>query len=84
MSKQPETTMIDGAKPCPFCGSERLLKGQKYCVICVDCGATGPELERFPHALKAWNMRAETPSYTETGRIRIICKNTTQQPEQKQ
>ncbi len=31
------------AKPCPFCGSSRIVKGERYFAMCVDCGATGPE-----------------------------------------
>ena len=29
--------------PCPFCGSKRIVKGDRYFAMCVDCGATGPE-----------------------------------------
>lgn len=46
-----------GAIPCPFCGGTRILAGYKYCAICVDCGATGPDKEHSGDALKAWNTR---------------------------
>lgn len=29
--------------PCPFCGGSRIVKGERYFAMCVDCGATGPE-----------------------------------------
>lgn len=37
-----EARLLD-AKPCPFCGSTRIMKGERYFAMCVDCGATGPE-----------------------------------------
>lgn len=37
------STRLLGAKPCPFCGSTRIVKGERYFAMCVDCGATGPE-----------------------------------------
>lgn len=30
-------------KPCPFCGSDRIVKGERYFAMCINCGATGPE-----------------------------------------
>lgn len=41
-SALPSATLLD-AKPCPFCGSNRIVKGERYFAMCVDCGATGPE-----------------------------------------
>lgn len=35
--------LLRDAKPCPFCGSGRIVKGERYFAMCVDCGATGPE-----------------------------------------
>jgi len=35
--------VLPDAKPCPFCGSVRIVKGERYFAMCVDCGATGPE-----------------------------------------
>lgn len=49
-----------GAKACPFCGSERIVKGERYFAMCVECGATGPErnadagVRRFT---RDWNSR---------------------------
>lgn len=34
---------LENCKPCPFCGSFRVVKGERYYAMCVDCGATGPE-----------------------------------------
>jgi transcription elongation factor Elf1 len=34
---------LPNALPCPFCGSTRIVKGERYYAMCVDCGATGPE-----------------------------------------
>jgi hypothetical protein len=33
-------------QPCPFCGSVRIIKGERYFAMCVECGATGPERSR--------------------------------------
>ena len=38
-----QTTKLDNPLPCPFCGSLRIVKGERYFAMCVDCGATGPE-----------------------------------------
>lgn len=51
--------------PCPFCGStdKRLLVDADY-VMCVECGATGPECDKrgrgfvpIGAAVEAWNRR---------------------------
>lgn len=46
-------------KPCPFCGSTRIVKGERYFAMCVDCGATGPERISSNHSktFKDWNTR---------------------------
>jgi hypothetical protein len=51
---------LDNPAPCPFCGSVRIVKGERCFAMCVDCGATGPE--RNADATRAkftgdWNMR---------------------------
>ena len=56
----PSAARLEGALPCPFCGSTRILRGYKYAAICLDCGATGPDKEKATDALKAWNCRQPT------------------------
>jgi Lar family restriction alleviation protein len=55
--------MKETHKPCPFCGGARILKGDRYFAICVDCGATGPERIGDKAGQKKlfadWNTRAE-------------------------
>ncbi len=51
----------DAQKPCPFCGSRRIVKGERYFAMCVDCGATGPERSADATQRKFmgdWNTRA--------------------------
>jgi Lar family restriction alleviation protein len=51
---------LPGAKPCPFCGSTRIVKGERYFAMCVDCGATGPERNADASQAKFirdWNAR---------------------------
>jgi hypothetical protein len=47
--------------PCPFCGSCRVIKGERYFAMCVDCGATGPERQGDKAGIKKlfadWNTR---------------------------
>ncbi len=48
------------AEPCPFCGSKRIVKGERYFAMCVDCGATGPERNADASVRKFsgdWNNR---------------------------
>lgn len=59
---------LANALPCPFCGSTYILSGYKFAAICNDCGATGPDKEHAPRALKAWNKRA--PVVAEQGIVR--------------
>jgi len=50
--------------PCPFCGSERIVKGERYFAMCVDCGATGPERNADATTKKFladWNTRFAGP-----------------------
>jgi len=57
------STRLENAKPCPFCGSDKIVKGERYFAMCVDCGATGPErnadatVNKFT---KDWNSRVST------------------------
>lgn len=49
-------------KPCPFCGSDRIVQGERYFAMCVDCGATGPERSHKVSQNKQnedWNTRAD-------------------------
>lgn len=51
-------------KPCPFCGSERLVLSARYALFvgCKTCGAEGPDV-RFDRcdpgveAVRRWNHR---------------------------
>lgn len=49
-------------KPCPFCGGTRIVKGERYFAMCVDCGATGPERQSSKSSAQKiagdWNYRA--------------------------
>jgi len=57
-----EPIILPSAKECPFCGSSRIVKGERYFAMCVDCGATGPERtsdateRRF---VSDWNSRKQ-------------------------
>lgn len=55
-----EQVALPDAKPCPFCGGGRIVKGERYFAMCVDCGATGPERNADASAKKYtadWNTR---------------------------
>lgn len=58
--------MIDGMKPCPFCGNTKLEYGEAYyCVLCPNCKATGPAKDFVvpsTDAVPAWNTRATSTS----------------------
>lgn len=59
-----EPLHLPGALPCPFCGSARIVKGERYFAMCVDCGATGPERNSDATVRKFtgdWNTRAAPP-----------------------
>ena len=50
-------------KPCPFCGSERiLLRGivwlNNYCITCPKCGAESGYKPTEQQAIDAWNKRS--------------------------
>ena len=54
---------LPDALPCPFCGSTRIVKGERFYAMCVECGATGPERNSDATARKFtgdWNTR-QTP-----------------------
>ena len=48
-------------KPCPFCGSERLVvhEGKYAWVNCLNCETDGPVKQLGEEAIEAWNRRAE-------------------------
>lgn len=55
---------LPDALPCPFCGSTRIVKGERYFAMCVDCGATGPERNADASQRKYtadWNSRRIQP-----------------------
>jgi hypothetical protein len=51
--------------PCPFCASVRIIKGERYFAMCVDCGATGPERATPTTPERKWkcdwNNRSKSP-----------------------
>lgn len=52
------------AIPCPFCGSRRIVQGERHYAMCVDCGATGPERNADATRRKFvgdWNTRTPLP-----------------------
>ena len=55
--------MIDGARSCPFCGSDRLrVKSSMrwgYFVACNPCAAVGPSASSRESAIQKWNTRVE-------------------------
>ncbi len=59
------STTLPSALPCPFCGSSRIVKGERYFAMCVDCGATGPERNSDASQRKFtadWNTRINQAS----------------------
>ena len=52
-------------KPCPFCGSERVVCAHSfvgiYMIKCLGCGAivSFPGKDEKDEASKAWNVRAK-------------------------
>ena len=49
-------------KPCPFCGSKKIVvKNGKYAwwVKCDDCGTEGAIKLKKAVAIEAWNRRAD-------------------------
>ena len=55
--------MMDGLKPCPFCGGRATMDGDPRVaddwVFCLDCGAMGAYKLGKDKAIEAWNTRAE-------------------------
>lgn len=55
--------MIDGLKPCPFCGGEAIYgkseASGRVRAVCVDCLASTDWLAGTDEADAAWNRRAE-------------------------
>lgn len=55
--------MIDGLKPCPFCGGEAIYgkseASGRVRAVCVDCLASTDWLAGTDEAAAAWNRRAE-------------------------
>ena len=49
-------------KPCPFCEGVGLYIHQEteeqWLVVCLDCGASGPEGASKQAAIDAWNKRS--------------------------
>ena len=60
-------------KPCPFCGSTRILESaDEYALWCPNCACVGPAVVvvrsgRFPNkqAVRAWNMRKRSDTIKE-------------------
>lgn len=58
-----EQASVTGLRPCPFCKSIRLElvtvvepDRQPICIMCADCGATGPSAESVEALRDAWGM----------------------------
>lgn len=58
--------MLDGAKPCPFCAYSEFRietldreKHKEYVVMCLNCGAFGPNEMYTQRAIVMWNLRRE-------------------------
>lgn len=53
--------MSEQLKPCPFCGSEKILQASSgydtYYYMCDGCGAEGPAWNSIRGARGAWNVR---------------------------
>lgn len=60
-----EESEVDGFKPCPFCGAQRIKcvsegepQGPRFRVAsCSGCGSQGPRADSDQEARKAWNKR---------------------------
>lgn len=50
-------------KPCPFCGSGRVIMKDTYLgskmVVCIDCGVGTGDYVTGEYAVDVWNTRAE-------------------------
>jgi Lar family restriction alleviation protein len=54
--------MVDGAKSCPFCGSDDLRvksSGRWGWFVSCKCGAVGPSSGSRESAIERWNTRVE-------------------------
>ncbi len=63
---------LENCLPCPFCGSLRIVKGERYYAMCVDCGATGPERNADATVKKFtgdWNTRQHDKDAFRAGEI---------------
>ena len=57
-----ETVRENEARPCPFCGSDRVgLRGATvFYILCLDCEASNGCYTEKAEAWDAWNRRATT------------------------
>lgn len=58
-------------KPCPFCGSNRILVEYLYFrpyILCEKCHAQIPCYNTYPKAKEAWNRRDENVAPVVNGR----------------
>jgi Lar family restriction alleviation protein len=54
--------MVDGAKSCPFCGSDALRvksSGRWGWFVSCECAAVGPSAGDRDSAIQKWNTRVE-------------------------
>lgn len=61
---------FDNLRPCPFCGSHRVLPGGKndpqvgeegWFITCIDCRTYGPLCSTQGEAWQRWNYRVWSP-----------------------
>ena len=51
---------MEKLKQCPFCGNENIqlfIDDYGYAMLCTECMALGPLVEKQENAISAWNKR---------------------------
>jgi transcription initiation factor TFIIIB Brf1 subunit/transcription initiation factor TFIIB len=55
---------MEELKPCPFCGSKKLVYSNNF-INCMDCGALVAGKSNQEEHIKAWNNRVESDELPE-------------------